>query len=94
MILLYTEDSPHMREVIIDETLADMDKDKDGFVTLEEYISECVCVSEGEWVYEREGGRECVCMCEWGGVSMWICVCACVHARDGGRERELDLKRP
>lgn len=30
-----------MREVVIDETLQDMDKDKDGFVTLEEYISKC-----------------------------------------------------
>ena len=27
-----------MREVVIDETMADMDKNKDGYVTLEEYI--------------------------------------------------------
>lgn len=33
-----------MREIVIEETMQDMDKDKDGFVTLEEYISECVCV--------------------------------------------------
>lgn len=31
-----------MREIVIDETMQDMDKDKDGFVTLAEYISECV----------------------------------------------------
>ena len=36
-----TEESKHMREIVIDETLQDMDKDKDGFVTLEEYISKC-----------------------------------------------------
>ena len=41
-----------MREIVIDETMQDMDKDKDGFITLEEYISECVqmCV----W-YSRVG---------------------------------------
>lgn len=34
-----------MREIVIEETMQDMDKDKDGFVTLEEYISECVCAN-------------------------------------------------
>lgn len=29
-----------MREIVIEETMGDMDKDKDGFVTIEEYISE------------------------------------------------------
>ena len=29
-----------MREVVIDETMTDMDKNKDGFVELREYISE------------------------------------------------------
>ena len=28
-----------MREIIVDETIEDMDKNKDGQVTLEEYIS-------------------------------------------------------
>lgn len=34
------EDAPRMRDVYIDETLSDMDNNKDGFVTLDEYISE------------------------------------------------------
>ena len=29
-----------MREVVVDETMYDMDKNKDGQITLEEYISE------------------------------------------------------
>ena len=29
-----------MREIVIDETIHDMDKDRDGYVTLQEYISE------------------------------------------------------
>lgn len=41
-----------MRNIVIDETLQDMDKDKDGFVTLEEYISKC----EGPYVYVCYGG--------------------------------------
>ena len=41
-IIFPTEESKHMREIVIDETMQDMDKDKDGFVTLAEYISECV----------------------------------------------------
>ena len=41
-----------MRDIVIDETLQDMDKDKDGFVTLEEYISKW----EGPYVYVCYGG--------------------------------------
>lgn len=35
---LHPEDAPHMREVVIRETLDDLDKNKDGKVNLEEYI--------------------------------------------------------
>ena len=38
-IFLHPEDTPYMREVVILETLQDMDDDKDGAVSLEEYIS-------------------------------------------------------
>ena len=37
---LHPEESPRMRPVIIDETMEDMDKDRDGFVTVQEYIGE------------------------------------------------------
>lgn len=43
-----------MREIVIDETMQDMDKDKDGYITLQEYISEWV------WVWG-------VCDCVWEG---------------------------
>lgn len=36
---LHPEEATHMRGIVIEETMLDMDKDKDGFVTLEEYIS-------------------------------------------------------
>lgn len=35
---LHPEDAPHMREVVVKETLDDLDKNKDGSVSLEEYI--------------------------------------------------------
>ena len=28
-----------MRDIVIDETMEDMDKDKDGYVTMDEYLS-------------------------------------------------------
>ena len=31
-----------MRQVVIEETMSDMDADKDGFVTLDEYLSEFI----------------------------------------------------
>lgn len=34
----------HMRDIVIDEALHELDKDKDGYVSLEEYISECWCL--------------------------------------------------
>lgn len=35
---LHPEDAPHMREVVVKETLDDLDKDKDGTVSIDEYI--------------------------------------------------------
>ena len=35
-----TEEATHMRDIVVDETMLDMDKNKDGYVSLEEYISE------------------------------------------------------
>lgn len=29
---------PHMKDIVVQEALDDMDKDKDGYVTVEEYI--------------------------------------------------------
>ena len=37
---MHPEDIPRMREIVITEAMEDMDKNKDGFVTVEEYISE------------------------------------------------------
>ena len=35
---LHPEDVEHMRDTVVMETLDDIDKDKDGFISLEEYI--------------------------------------------------------
>lgn len=37
---LHPEDAPHMQKVVLDETMADMDKNKDGFITLNEYVDD------------------------------------------------------
>ena len=34
------EDAPHMQEIVLDETMDDMDKNKDGYVTEQEYVGE------------------------------------------------------
>ena len=39
-----SEEAHHMREVIVDETIQDMDKNKDGKITLEEYISKHILI--------------------------------------------------
>jgi len=52
------DEAKHMREIVIDETLDDMDKNKDGFVELNEYLSELWA-----WLVLR-----CVwwnCWCRW-----------------------------
>lgn len=37
---LHPEESPHMRSIVIEETLEDIDRDGDGLVSLEEYIGD------------------------------------------------------
>ncbi|XP_033751878.1 calumenin-like isoform X1 [Pecten maximus] len=37
---LHPEDSDHMRDVVVQETIEDIDKDKDGYISLDEYISD------------------------------------------------------
>ncbi|XP_054938068.1 reticulocalbin-3-like isoform X1 [Physeter macrocephalus] len=38
---LHPEEFPHMRDIVIAETLEDLDKNKDGYVQVDEYIGEC-----------------------------------------------------
>lgn len=40
MDFLHPEEAEHMRDVVVDETLEDIDKDADGRVSVEEYISD------------------------------------------------------
>lgn len=58
---LHPEDHPGMRDIVVLETMEDIDKDKDGKVSLEEYIGDMYTPEEGEldeepdWVkQERE----------------------------------------
>ncbi|XP_071954799.1 calumenin-B-like isoform X2 [Antedon mediterranea] len=56
---LHPEEFDHMREVVIDETMEDVDKNQDGSVSLEEYIGDMFVAQNGEkepdWVKtERE----------------------------------------
>ncbi|XP_003385607.1 PREDICTED: calumenin-like [Amphimedon queenslandica] len=37
---LHPEDNDHMRDIVIDEAMEDMDKDKDGFIALQEYVDD------------------------------------------------------
>lgn len=49
---LHPQEAPHMRDIVIEETMTDMDKNKDGYVELEEYVNDL-------WpAYEREGKEE------------------------------------
>ncbi|XP_013789358.1 calumenin-like [Limulus polyphemus] len=55
---LHPEEAKHMQDVMIQETLEDVDKDKDGKVSLEEYIGDIyggTGVNEGEpdWVKDE-----------------------------------------
>lgn len=38
LAFLHPEESPHMKEFIVIEALEDIDKDKDGKISLDEYI--------------------------------------------------------
>ena len=56
---LHPEDAPHMRDIVVVETMEDIDKDKNGFISLEEYIGDMYRGVKGEdepdWVRnERE----------------------------------------
>lgn len=46
---LHPEEADHMREIVVEETMSDIDKDKDGKVSLDEYIGD---------MYGGEGGEE------------------------------------
>ena len=35
---LHPEDAPHMKEIVVVETMEDIDKDKNGVISLNEYI--------------------------------------------------------
>lgn len=60
MDFLHPEESPYMRDVVVAETVEDIDKDNDGKISVEEYIGDMYRVSEEEseepdWVkHERE----------------------------------------
>jgi len=45
---LHPEEYDHMKEVVTKETLEDIDKDKDGFVDLKEYIGDMYTPDSGE----------------------------------------------
>lgn len=56
---LHPEESDHMRDIVVIETMEDIDKDKDGKVSLQEYIGDMYKSEEGDeepdWVQsERE----------------------------------------
>ncbi|XP_076472167.1 calumenin-like isoform X2 [Babylonia areolata] len=40
MDFLHPEDAEHMRDIVVMETIEDIDKDKDGMIDLEEYIAD------------------------------------------------------
>ena len=46
---LHPEEADHMRDIVVQETLEDIDKDGDGQISLEEYIGD---------MYRGEGGEE------------------------------------
>lgn len=51
---LHPEDYEHMKDVVVQETIEDIDKDGDGFINLKEYIGDMYQAEEGvedpEWV--------------------------------------------
>lgn len=52
---LHPEDSEHMREVVIMETIDDLDKDKDSYISQDEYIRDMwpdmgTGANEPDWV--------------------------------------------
>ncbi|KAI6188436.1 Calumenin-A [Aphelenchoides besseyi] len=64
---MHPEDCDHMRDIVVQETIEDIDKDKDGFISLDEYIGDMYRPAdypelkgkEPEWVQaERDMFRE------------------------------------
>lgn len=60
---LHPEESEHMRDIVVTETLDDIDKDGDGKISIEEYIGDMFKAedpdSEPDWVKnEREAFKE------------------------------------
>lgn len=60
---LHPEEAEHMRPIVVTETIEDIDKDKDGKISLDEYIGDMYRGEEGEvepaWVSnERDQFRE------------------------------------
>ena len=42
---LHPENDDSMKDIVVEETMEDIDKNKDGFVSLEEYIGMCLLFS-------------------------------------------------
>lgn len=38
--ILSSEEAPHMKHIVLDEAMEDMDKNRDGFITIQEYIGQ------------------------------------------------------
>lgn len=47
---LHPEETDHMRTVVVEETLEDIDKDKDGKISLDEYISDMYAPGDDDQV--------------------------------------------
>ena len=41
---MHPEDAPHMKEIVVVETIEDIDKDKNGVISLDEYIGNKLCL--------------------------------------------------
>uniref|UniRef100_A0A2K5S568 Reticulocalbin-3 n=1 Tax=Cebus imitator TaxID=2715852 RepID=A0A2K5S568_CEBIM len=63
---LHPEEFPHMRDIVIAETLEDLDRNKDGYVQVEEYIGECAPISS--WDASPLSGKDRV----GGGGQMYV----------------------
>ncbi|XP_039294645.1 calumenin isoform X1 [Nilaparvata lugens] len=55
---LHPEETPYMRDIVVVETMEDIDKDKDGKLSLEEYIGDMFHSADGEaepeWVQNEK----------------------------------------
>jgi len=53
---LHPEEAEHMRDIVVVETLEDIDKDKDGFISLQEYIDDIWGDEDDDDEEDEEGG--------------------------------------